>query len=1093
MGKNAQIKQLIEAVQRHPGSPAFALLAEHYLEQGKTGDALQVCQEGFSANPGYERGAVVYLTALRRKGDSRTAGEVFGKAVAYLPRSSRLRLQWAMLLAEAGRDQEARRFAREALNLDPLNREARAMIATLGEAATPLGGTKEYVSPQADPTADLEHEIDQLFDDSDKDKHGTDHGEEIEEEIEEIEEIEEDGLSRQARSQRAAAIRPRIRPIGQRTTPHALFDLTPGPLMEDSRHASPRALHGSPFDITPMPLPQKPSDSPQPEVVIPATEDPSQAPPPAEEPTEELSPIVTAEELRSSIPQRPAGARGTQLLADLPRRRHRWLWITVALVLLAGGAGGGYLFYRRVQDRRIAEAVARALEATRPDLLPGYHSAKKMLSDQLRQHPDDFRVRAGMALVSAHLLARFGGDRSLQAQSRQLLARPGTDPRARTLALVAAALLALADGQVAQARQHLSRTTAGSDNWQLLLARMLCEEPGQRLSLAERVVQGRTEPALLLEAATLLRWSRQLDRSRQAIAKGLKASPSHPGLRIQQALLDLDSGQSVPEGTVAELRRAAGAIPRYRIGVALLQARILEARGQRAEAARAAEQALQPAPRDPEGGMTLARLLLGPGGDTSRALGLLEHHAAVMSGFDPLAPVWLVQALLAMGRPHEARALLGELSPGKDPRAPRVEELRVRCAHLSDDMEGLKQVCSRPAGFRARLACIEAELERLNLAHTDQLMRGITGHRQAMTYINGLRALVQGDTGSAVKLLSRVDGKDLPDPVAPSLALAAAHTRQAESRAAVEILRKAVTRDASSVRSRLALATALVAAGHDSEAQALLEEVLYAKPTQPSVLAHAGQAFLSLGLSSKALKLIQHGIKYNPASAPIQVLAGRVAAANQRWPEARAMFAKVLKQEPNNPEALVELGRLEAAAGERARARKHFARALELRPRDPDLLLLLSRVQAQSGDFRGALTQGMKAIRLLRETNQTHRSNEALVELGRNLRQKDRWAQARAEELLFEATKAKGAPVSAFLELGLLYQARHDQNRAIWCFRQVIDRDATYADGYLRLGLALMRKPRLKAKARKALRQYLKLRPRGQESTRVKGLLKRMR
>ncbi|MBU1359275.1 MAG: hypothetical protein KJ901_11055, partial [Gammaproteobacteria bacterium] len=65
----------------------------------------------------------------------------------------------------------------------------------------------------------------------------------------------------------------------------------------------------------------------------------------------------------SSIPQRPAGARGTQLLADLPRRRHRWLWITVALVLLAGGAVSGYLFYRRVQDRRIAEAIGPVLNA----------------------------------------------------------------------------------------------------------------------------------------------------------------------------------------------------------------------------------------------------------------------------------------------------------------------------------------------------------------------------------------------------------------------------------------------------------------------------------------------------------------------------------------------------------------------------------------------------------------------------------------------------------------------------------------------------------------------------------------------------------
>ena len=56
MATDLEIQQLLDAVAKHPGSPAYALLAEHYLALDKVDAALDVCSNGFAANPGHERG-----------------------------------------------------------------------------------------------------------------------------------------------------------------------------------------------------------------------------------------------------------------------------------------------------------------------------------------------------------------------------------------------------------------------------------------------------------------------------------------------------------------------------------------------------------------------------------------------------------------------------------------------------------------------------------------------------------------------------------------------------------------------------------------------------------------------------------------------------------------------------------------------------------------------------------------------------------------------------------------------------------------------------------------------------------------------------
>ena len=297
MGKETQIEQAIEAVGRQPGSPAYAFLAEHYLEQGQDEDALRVCQAGFAANPGFERGAVAYLSVLRRRRDTATASEVYGRAVAYLARSARIRMAWALILADAGKEREARNLAREALDLDPLNREARAFVATLGGTPAPQlirSDTGERGDSTAGRLAALSK--DAIFDDSDLDEEGVPRG------------PGGPGLAR-------ADVRPWIRPIGQRTTPHSMFDLTPAPAMTPQDR---RALRDGDVAITKVPE-EAPTEM---EVPVDLFEEPTPGRPLKPRPTPARPPRLTPAEGRPAVPmQARTTPPPTPPLPRRPRRR----------------------------------------------------------------------------------------------------------------------------------------------------------------------------------------------------------------------------------------------------------------------------------------------------------------------------------------------------------------------------------------------------------------------------------------------------------------------------------------------------------------------------------------------------------------------------------------------------------------------------------------------------------------------------------------------------------------------------------------------------------------------------------------------------
>ena len=1133
-GKDPQIEQAIEAVKRQPGSPAYAFLVEHYLEDGQDEEALRVAADGFAADPSFERGAVVYLTVLRRRGDLTAGGEVYGRAVAYLPRSARVRVAWALMLADAGKEREARNVAREALDLDPLNREARAFIATLG--GTPAAQT--VGRPPASPTARLAALAkDAVFDDSD---------------------LAQEGASQAPGSGPRAEVKPWVRPIGQRTTPHKMFDLTPMPDAMDPQHRRdlreadvvmspvaaeppPEAMVDVPSDLFEEPTAIDPPGTPQagPAAAPASSATLLPAPPPAptatpaQPPTPTPAPTPTAAAYPELFPGTPCPGPDTpmepirsraedsaatqesillrshneiapplivrtdlSLAASLrvrparSSRARRLILVGIAAAVLAIGAVVGVRF---VRSQALKRDVTQALESLRLDEPATYPRARQVLARLHRSHADDPQVGAALALVDAHLAVRFSAGAGAAGRARELLARlPAARP---AMGVVASALLDAAEGKGAEALRQLQSTVGlVESSWQArLVAARAALAAGATEQAAQLLAAGLTlrpsAPALLEDAAIFYRRRGQLAEARQAVAEGLRSNPTHPGLRIQEALL----GGSSP-APVTELTRLAGGVARLLAAVAVLQAREAHQRGETLASTARLEEAMRLDPSDPEAGVLLAGWRLERGGDAAQAEALLAKYGAAMARFRPGVALQHVQALLLLGRPQQAREELARLpvaSLGPEDQK-LLQVLEVRAAHWADDDAAVARACGSDGDNQDRGAvCVEAALERGRGAGVAARLRSIRDPG-ALAYLNGLRALAAGDTTRAITRLGHA-GTFAVDPNAPLLALARAQARHGNPAVSVKLLREAVVRDARSVRSRVALALALVGTGHDTEARTLLESLLADRPTQPSLLAQTGEAFLAMGLPAKAALLVEQGITRDPGSVLIRLLAGRVALANGKSDEARRHFDEVLSRAPRHPEALIELGRLEEASGHGDQAGRRFAAALKQRPKDPELLFLVARAQARGGNPRVAVTNGIKAIRLLKGAAQDARAVEMMMELGRLLARGDSWARKRAEELFFEATKPKNAPALPFFELGRLYRSQGDLQRAVWCFRQAVERDPNLAEAYLELGRAMRGKPQWRREAKAALRRHLKLRPDSEEAPKVRSMIDKLR
>ena len=1128
---STELEQLIEAVQRQPGSRAFALLAARYLAEGAADRALSVCAEGFAVNPAYERGAVVYLQALRANSDVATASEVYGRAIAESPRSVHLRVAWARILLDAGREYEAKLRVREAAEIDPGDKEVRAMLTNLGDT---IEGSRRTTSGLA----------------MGRPLSGGGGG-------------ATDGIR-----QKVAALRPRLS-LG---ISDKRFDFTPVP--HGPVQATPGTSEAPALDEladffnapTPDPLPEAAPPSPRPQAAVvtrpkpqrapgssPLTSSPKDlaqdagatvddagitdlsedifalhdeaaaAPPPppltpapAPEPPAERGDrrhsknLFTIEgdiatdpspQMRPTSPTGPAPA-----VAQRRKRRILPLVLSgIAAVVLVVGPVTGVVLYRKAQRDTLRERLRKTMGTLISDDLGAWARARSELCSLADGSRESSALQVSCALVTAHLAGRFQQGEA-KADSRTRLAQAERLAPTHPWTLSAAVLLANNTQNRQGPASKLRAIPQERVDWHAALALALTEQLAGRIkraqALLDSLVRGAAAPAAAMAlGARLARLQGDGLATQRFLRAGLATAPQHAGLLLQQALFEEEarragagSGEDPTKQQLAALRARTQQFGPYLSDLALLEARIALRHGQRKHAIDLAKRAVAiGAGSRPEAAWLLGLLELQAGGQAKLAVANFMRAA---DDFLPIAPrghLPYAQALLLAGRATEARTLLeGWKVRPRSGEADAKAALLVSIAQALEDTKSLRRHCGRSKHAAAQqiAACAEA---------TTALAPGRRAHRwirrlpkgPQRAYVEGLEALSRGDAPKAAATLAPlIANKSSGVATKALLALARALLAQRLHGQALPLAERAIQQDSASARAQALMIDVLISAGRDSDALTRLDQLAESAPTDPQLLAAIGRAYLGLGKSAAARAVFQRGTRQHPDSNALAIASAEADLAAGKLDSAVKSLGPVLKRDQQSVSAQLVLGKIAARRGQASAARRHFALALRVRPNDPDLRLEVAVAHAQAKLFKTAGAHGGVAIKTYLEHKRPDRAIEAAVQLSQAFRRGSARELQRAADMLYKMCKHPNATAALFFEFGLVYHLQRDLNEAVWALREALKRDPKHAPALLKLGEIQWSKRAWRTDAKRTFRRYLALAPEGSDAKRVRRLLR---
>ncbi|GFK92580.1 Beta-barrel assembly-enhancing protease [Fundidesulfovibrio magnetotacticus] len=409
-----------------------------------------------------------------------------------------------------------------------------------------------------------------------------------------------------------------------------------------------------------------------------------------------------------------------------------------------------------------------------------------------------------------------------------------------------------------------------------------------------------------------------------------------PGDTKVQELL---AGLLAEEGRAEEALRQAEAVLAERPGLPrmrLIRANLLVRLGRDDEAAKDFEQALADGGQDRELALQAASGLAGirlRQGRPAEALALLEALDKPVPVTSPVATLLRAQALVALGRPVEAQALLAKSLEAAATPQDKAEVLDLWAKALEDqgDLEGAR----------------ERLLESLRTA---------PGRAAALRALaeNAIRRKAPEEAVEYARQAEAAEASPAARELAANALLLAGRPREA-----AQLLEKMAAETAAQVeRDRLTLraANALALAGDDAAAAEA-----YARAAQsgrePGALEGLAAAFERLGRFQEAADALQKALDAFPSGERLLRLAGLRNKAGDPTAAARLVeraLAGELAQEARAM-ALEELGLLQEEAGKNAEAAEAWKQALASRPGDPTLLARLAAVSQRMGDIRAAL------------------------------------------------------------------------------------------------------------------------------------------
>ena len=135
------IRRYEERLARDPASLAFAPLADAYRKTGRTREAIRLCREGLERFPEYATARLVLAKALVDAGDPEAALAEARAIVQANPADAPAQRLAADLERRGGRVSEALAHLRQAVALDPSDRESRWLLDVLEGGAKLAGGS----------------------------------------------------------------------------------------------------------------------------------------------------------------------------------------------------------------------------------------------------------------------------------------------------------------------------------------------------------------------------------------------------------------------------------------------------------------------------------------------------------------------------------------------------------------------------------------------------------------------------------------------------------------------------------------------------------------------------------------------------------------------------------------------------------------------------------------------------------------------------------------------------------------------------------------------------------------------------------------
>ncbi len=595
----------------------------------------------------------------------------------------------------------------------------------------------------------------------------------------------------------------------------------------------------------------------------------------------------------SATPMPPPAAPST---TRVRRTARRWLMPAVTgvlglLVLGAMVAFGVSVWRASTLSQEIHAAAAEAGDT-------GSRSATEAVIERIGE-TDDEEMMALRARLIATLVYEHGEDRA--AEVRAVVDRV-TASEATTDVRIAAALLALSEGDPQEAGRDLDRLEAQGDQIPeafrahafVMAAR---GEWGQAYEAAARAVEARPSAPRHIALQALMRHMTGGTDPALTLLDGTLDAEHQPAVRIVRARILADTGsdpsQAVQEASAVIDDLADRATPSQLAWAHLIRA----AEGPPAQALEEARAAAEnPPPLDEAFGMQLARVFLRHGAPQDADLHLGQLSETVVIDV-PGRALLTAEVALAVNQLSRAEEALGNAGSGS-----RQNLLRARIYEARNQSEAARplyeRVMNEDPGPEGRSAAVR-------LAHIE---------------------MTEGNTARVVSLLE---------------------PRQPEAVDDLDLVPL--------------LARAYLARDRAGDAGRIVDAALRRRPNAPELKALRGAVLLANGSASEAVSPLTEAAEALPRDARVRADLGRAHQLTGHREAATAAYEATLEIEPANVRALVGLAQIAFESGDYDQAEQRVTAAANTGQEG----LAVARLRARLEVVRGAGASGVSAVRAL--------------------------------------------------------------------------------------------------------------------------------